>query len=102
MSDSEMSPASKTSDVHRLVMRLWCWWFGCDAHSQECYHRDDDMFQCMRCGDEASYSDMVGDTRHNRFKNAARYWLWRKWWPVKCCDCGHRFGCDESVDHIPF
>ncbi len=25
MSDSEMSPASKTSDVHRLVMReFWC------------------------------------------------------------------------------
>ncbi|MFQ6333225.1 hypothetical protein [Methylophilus sp. 3sh_L] len=86
----------------KFILKMRCWLFGCEAHPQEYCHSDDHLFTCIHCGEEASYSDMVGDTRINRFKSWINYWLFRKWWPVKCSDCGHRFGCDESVDHVPF
>jgi len=91
---------------HKLAMvvaRAVCWWFGCKEHPQEQYHRSDFRFQCMRCGGECSYGDLVGDTRHNRFKHATEYYLFRKWWPRKCHTCGRRWkDCDFDDDHLPF
>jgi hypothetical protein len=95
-----MKETSDSAPVERRVIHLMCWWFGCDAHPQEYCHRNDNMFQCVRCGEEASYSDLVGDTRHNRFKECLLYWLWRRWFPSKCSDCGKRFG--DHSDCIPF
>ena len=88
--------------VDRLVSRARCWWFGCEPHPQEYCHRGDDWLTCMHCGRETPYGDLVGDTRHNRAKAWARYWLWRKWWPEKCSDCGGRWTHDDTRDHLPF
>jgi len=33
---------------------------------------------------------------------AGKYWLWRKWWPAKCDDCGKRYGRHDGCDDIPF
>lgn len=86
----------------KFILKIRCWLFGCEAHPQEYCHRDDNRFDCIHCGEETSYGDLVGDTRFNRLRDWVNYWLFRKWWPVKCIQCGHRFGCDESVDHLPF
>lgn len=80
--------------------RLVCWWFGCEEDPQD--PAPPTYTHCVRCGELVSYSDLVGDTRHYRFSTAARYWLLRKWWPHRCGFCGHRYTCNESVDHIPF
>jgi len=88
-------------EVKAIVSRIRCWWFGCEGHPQD--PAPPEYLECMYCGDIVPYGDMVGDTRHNRFKAWAIYWFWRKWWPAKCADCGRRWrACDESVDHIPF
>ena len=99
---SEASPASNGSDLERLVSRLWCWWFGCESHPQD--PAPPEYAHCMRCDECVTYGDMVGDTRHNRFKDWLRRHSWRRLWPKKCADCGNRFKCDESVEHddIPF
>jgi len=31
-----------------------------------------------------------------------RYWLFRRWWPEKCHECGKRFGTHSECDGIPF
>jgi hypothetical protein len=76
-------------------MNLICWYFGCEQHPQD--PSPPEVAYCWRCNRYVDYGDTVGDTRHNRFKS----WL-KGLWPRKCQDCGHRFKCDESVDHIPF
>lgn len=81
-------------------MSLRCWWFGCECHSDEYAYTDNPS--CMRCGGYVEYGDMAGDTRHNRFKEWANYWLFRKWWPAKCSCCHRRWNHDETVDHLPF
>ncbi len=97
---------SRAKAVRNSARKLRCWWFGCEAHPQESYYRDDNFFSCIHCGNEASYSDLVGDTRHNRLKEAAQYWLWNRWIPAKCSWCQRRWrSCDESMVHgddIPF
>ena len=92
--------------MYRLK-RMWCWWFGCvPGDLARHYYSDgsgcDDFYHCKRCGNEVDYGDLVGDTRHNRFKENMNYYLFRKWFPAKCPDCGRRYGHDESIDHIPF
>ena len=77
-----------------------CWWFGCETHPDD--SAPPEYAQCMRCRGIVSYADLVGDTRHNRAKSLARYWLLRKWMPAKCCCCGGRWKHDESMDHLPF
>lgn len=94
--------AASRQRVERQASRLRCWWFGCEAHPQEHCHRDDGWLTCMHCGHEVPYGDLVGDTRHNRAKAWARYWLWRRWWPERCGDCGGRWTHDETKDHVPF
>ena len=82
------------------IKNIRCWWFGCEPHPQD--PTDPEFLECMHCDEIISYGDMVGDTRHNRFKEWCNYYLFRKWWPEKCSSCGHRFKCDDDVDHIPF
>lgn len=76
-----------------------CWWFGCERHPQD--WAPPDTSSCFRCGEYVEYSDLVGDTRHYRFMERLRA-IGRFFYRPKCPDCGRRFGCDESVDHIPF
>lgn len=90
--------------LDRPVGRLACWWFGCAPdYDHPCELAPNYVVPCVRCGaHETSYADRVGDTRHNRAKAWARYWLWRKWWPAKCSDCGGRWQHDATRDHLPF
>jgi len=82
-------------------MKLLCWWFGCYVHEQD--PRPVNEATCARCDGYVEYSDLVGDTRHERLMSFLRG-IVRKVWPRKCRDCGHRFKCDERVEHddIPF
>ena len=92
-------------------MKLLCWWFGCDPeepsdvplYSGDYYYPP---LKCKRCRDVVPYSDLVGDTRHNRAKQWANYWLFRKWFPKRCLACGNRWVCDKTISHedadIPF
>lgn len=84
----------------KFLTLIHCWWFGCEQHPQD--PTPPDQASCMHCGEYVDYADMVGDTRHNRFKDFIQRFSWRRIWPVKCCDCGHRFKCDLNKDHIPF
>lgn len=81
-------------------MNLLCWWFGCEVHPE--HSAPVDRSRCMRCDGPMSYEDLVGLTRHRLTREWLRYWLFRRWWPKKCSDCGGRWKHDESVDHLPF
>jgi hypothetical protein len=81
------------------MKKIICWWFGCNPQRDYYGYPGE---HCQRCGEEVSYSDLVGDTRHNRFKVWASWSLWKKWIPRKCPDCGRYFKCDPSIDHLPF
>lgn len=86
-----------------LARRLLCWWFGHVQHDQD--PAPPEQARCCHCDTPIPYSDMVGDTRHARFVDILRtvwWWMFRKWWPKPCSDCGRRFGCDETIDHLPF
>lgn len=95
---SEATQAARPLD--RMVVRLRCWWLGCEQHPHD--SAPPEYATCIHCGECVPYGDMVGDTRHNRAKAWARYWLWRKWWPAKCSDCGGRWQHDATRDHLPF
>ena len=83
------------------MKRLICWWLGCEEHPQD--PAPPGYADCRRCGRIVDYGDMVGDTRHRRFTEAARYWLFRRWIPVKCGVCGRRWSeCPDDNDHLPF
>ena len=85
--------------------KLRCWWFGCvPDESRVCGCDSDRNYDyntpCKRCDCfDVSYADMVGDTRHNRLKEWLRYWLFRRWIPAKCPDCGKRpyKPCDKCI-----
>ena len=77
-----------------------CWWFGCERHQQD--PSPPDNTHCMHCGKWIEYSDLVGDTRHNRFKEFCARFSLRRLFPKRCPDCGRRYKHDESIDHIPF
>lgn len=85
------------------MKKILCWWFGCkpDFDNQVQVGYVDYATPCKRCGaPDTSYGDMVGDTKHAALCWFLKYWLFRKWWPMKCVQCGKRFG-----DHyycIPF
>jgi len=87
--------------IELVVSRLRCWWLGCEPHPQD--PAPPDFLECQHCGEIVDYGDLVGDTRYNRFKAWCYYWLFRRWCPVKCGDCGRRWrDCDDAIDHIPF
>ena len=77
-----------------------CWWFGCEQHQQDPSPPDNAL--CIHCGEYIEYSDLVGDTRHSRFKEFCARFSWRRLFPKRCPDCGRRYRHDESVDHLPF
>ena len=85
-------------------MKILCWWFGCQPDKEEYQNAPLGYpLACKRCDCLPDYADLVGDTKHNRFKKNLSYWLFRKWIPAKCEYCGRRWRkCDESIDHIPF
>jgi hypothetical protein len=59
----------------------------------------------MHCGEYVPYSDMVGDTRHNRAIDSLHRVWWHivgRWLPHKCPACGERFKCKTDCDGIPF
>ena len=94
--------------LYKLVMQAICWWFGCDPDHDKCATwRDEHDFgvtiPCKRCGAlDVKYADLVGNTRHNRVKSWLYWWLFRRWFPKKCHDCGKRFGDHCDCDNIPF
>lgn len=79
-------------------MGLYCWWFGCERHPED--YTPPDYVCCVRCGENVTYSDLVGDTRHYRFMDLCAKFSPRRLFPPKCPDCGHRYRCDDSVDHF--
>lgn len=88
----------------QLVAPIVCWWFGCkpDYKAIE-YSYDYHRVPCERCGaEDVCDADQLGDTKHQRLKDWANYWLWRRWWPAKCYDCGKRFGDHSKCDELPF
>lgn len=86
--------------LDRRVVRLRCWWLGCEQHPQD--PAPPDYATCMHCGECVPYGDMIGDTRRNRTMGWLRYWMWRRWWPEKCPACSSRFGHSDDCDGIPF
>lgn len=82
--------------------RLVCWWYGC-LPDWQAIHYGAEAVPCERCGaPDTSYADRCGDTRHNRAKEWASWWLWHRWLPEKCPACGGRLGCRDGCDGIPF
>jgi len=92
------TPQIAAGPLYRRVVRLRCWWLGCEQHPQD--PAPPDYAMCMRCDAIVPYGDMVGDTRHNRTMGWLRYWLLRRWWRDKCGDCGKRFG--DHGECLPF
>jgi len=93
--------AWKVAEPAPVLARLRCWWFGCEPDADD--PAPPGQLDCRHCGRNVPYSDLVGDTRHHRFTQAARYWLFRKWIPGKCPYCRRRWRrCEQSVDHLPF
>lgn len=81
-------------------MNIRCWWFGCERHPED--YSDPDTVACVHCGGHVTYSDLVGDTRHYRFMEWLARFNPRRLYPPKCPYCGHRYKCNQFVDHIPF
>jgi len=79
-------------------MKLRCKWFGCEQHEQD--WAPVEYATCYHCGESLNYEHMAGITRWNDVKDWLSYWLFRKWWPTKCMDCGKRFGHHDGC--IPF
>lgn len=59
-----------------------------------------EYLRCDRCGELMTYEALAGVTRLEQIKSAASYYLFRKWWPEKCAECGKRYG--EHEDCLPF
>lgn len=102
-------PAAATGQQpHRpaqpLIARLACWWYGCQPdYDRPSAIAPDYIVPCKRCGaPDTSYADRVGDTRHHRTRAALRYWLYRRWWPAPCSECGGRWRHRDGCDGFPF
>lgn len=88
----------------KLIRALICWYFGhkvdshAFGHDGDCY-----LWFCHRCGKEdIDFYEAAGPRRYDNTLFFLRYWLFRKWFPAKCMDCGRRYKCNDSVEHIPF
>lgn len=81
-------------------MNVLCWWFG---HKPGKFKEN--CIPCIRCGQyDIGYEGLVEDSRYTRVKEWLNYYLFRKWLPEKCPDCGRRYGkanCD-ICDDLPF
>lgn len=102
MTQNEGTPHVRASRLERLVVRLACWWFGCQPdYNHPCELSPNYVVPCKRCGAlDTTYEDRVGVTRHNRLMRWLRYWFFRRWWPERCIDCGKRFGRHDEC--VPF
>ncbi len=93
-------------EVKISLKHIRCWWLGHEKHQQDPTQYEDAT--CMHCGEQlayASYSDMVGDTLHNRFfgwLGWLRWSMFRRWFPRKCQECGKRYGHADDCDDIHF
>ena len=85
-----------------MLGKLVCWWFGCRpdaAYPSKC--PDGYVVPCTRCGaEDIDYGILAGDTRHNRAVECLQHWLFRRWFPVRCNDCGRRYGPHDGC--LPF
>jgi hypothetical protein len=81
----------------KLINKLICWFFGCIWDQQDTAPLE--YLECKRCGGFVQYSDMIGDTRHNRLKEYLLHFF-RIFVPGKCIDCGKRYG--DHSNCIPF
>lgn len=81
-----------------MLNNLRCWWFGCESDPQD--PAPPEHAECMHCGQIVGYESMAVITRYNKTKEFLNYCLFRRWWPARCSDCGHRFGSHE--DCLPF
>lgn len=86
-------------------MKIFCFLFGhkCDDHCtgydgwRDCF-----FWVCHICESELDIYEA-----HIKAGFLHDIWLrlvsrFRDIFPEKCSACGHRYKCDESVDHIPF
>lgn len=82
-----------------MLKKLKCWWLGHDPD-----YTGSNNTHCKRCDLwDVDYYDLVNPGgKYQRIKDFFKYWFFRKWFPKKCSDCGKRYKCDESIDHIPF
>lgn len=86
----------------KFLRKLQCWWLGHITGDGATYY-DGYCFiwVCKRCEKELGYCDH-SDPVCVVVGQFFLYWLFRKWLPTKCIDCGRRYKCDETKDHIPF
>ena len=84
-------------NIKRHVAFLLCWWFGHDPE----YTGGSNTY-CNRCGLwDIEYNELVTGSRSYKVKQFFIYWLYRRWWPEKCKQCGKRYGCGDD-DCVPF
>ena len=98
MKEQNLEPNACPRRLDRIVSRFRCWWFGCELHPQD--SAPPEYAECQHCGMLIDYESMAGITRYSAAKDFFSYWLFRKWWPRKCGDCGKRFGDHSRC--IPF
>lgn len=80
------------------VKKLWCWWFGCAPHPDDPAPLE--HVHCAHCDEVIGYDEYVSRSRHDRLVEALRYWLYRRWIPERCGDCGKRWGQHDEC--LPF
>ena len=99
MNSEQTRPAAQVHGIVLCGSRLVCWAFG----HVPCYNAYSEPIQCKRCDcGDIPYEELVCDSRYARLIESVRYYGFRKWWPRKCRECGHRWRCDDSVSHVPF
>ena len=81
-----------------MITKFRCWWFGCEPHPQD--PAPPEYLECQHCGGYVDYYSLVGICVYRTVTEWLAYWLLRKWFPVKCKDCGNRYGCDDGC--LPF
>jgi len=92
--------------VKRLVIFLHCWFFGHVPDDKNTVFDTDEYtygwhMMCKRCGilDIEQHELMTG-SRSYKVKQFVIFWLYRRWCPEPCKDCGSRFGKHDNC--IPF
>lgn len=80
------------------MKKIRCIWHGCEGHPQD--SAPPESLDCMHCGQHVDYESLVGITIKRRFEGWLIYWFCRKWVPIKCADCGKRYGKHKGC--LPF
>ena len=90
------------------LISLYCWLFGhVPDYSGQIFDADADECDrgwrtpCSRCGKwDIDYHELVTGSRSHKAKMFFVYWLYRRWWPELCRDCGKRRGDHSGC--LPF